>query len=994
MSERRQWRSVEELRGDPLPELRQSPTPEDLAGEGESRRDFLKMMGFSLGAATLAGCTRIPDRQAMPLAAQPEGEVPGVEAWYATTCGGCASGCGLLAKTRDGRPIKIEGNPRSPLSGGAACAVGQATVLSLYDDQRLKGPLLHGQPASWAQVDGFVAAGLSRLAAGGGRLALLTGTIASPAAGALIAELLRRFPGALHAVHDAVSLAALRQANGESFGRPVVPRFRFERARVIVGLEADFLGSWLSPVEFARAYARGRRPDGDVAMSRHYQFESGLSLTGSNADRRAAVLPSELGLVALEIAGRVARRAGAAGAGVDFAPPCPPALLDAVADDLWRHRGESLVVCGVNDPAVQGVVNRINSLLGNVGNVGTIDLDRPSWQRQGDDLAVIRLIEAMERGEVGGLLLWGANPAYDHPQAERFVRALARVPFTVSFSGRLDETAAHAGAVCPDHHFLESWGDAEPVAGIFGLRQPAIAPLFATRSAEESLLRWMGEAPDPLAHLRETWRREVFPRQDRWASFDDFWDHALQDGGFTVEPAAAAETTPAPVDRGDLAAAAATILADHGAAAAARSAGGLEVRLHEKVGMRDGSHANNPWLQELPDPVTRVTWGNYVSVAPALAAELGLEEGDVVRLRGGRAELELPVQVQPGQPRQAVSVALGYGRTRAGKVGDGVGANAFPLLADARGFSRAWAAGFRIEKTGRNQPLAATQLHHSMEGRPIVRQTALADFRRDPAAGSGEHPPQESLWAERAREGHFWGMTIDLNACTGCAACVVACQAENNVAVVGRDEVTRGREMHWIRIDRYYAGPPEAPETVYQPMMCQHCGNAPCETVCPVLATVHSADGINQQVYNRCVGTRYCANNCPYKVRRFNWFQYANNDRFDYAMNSDLGRMVLNPDVVVRSRGVMEKCSLCTQRIQAGKLRAEMAGVPLAGGDIRTACQQACPAEAIVFGDLNAEGSEVARLQESPRFYRVLEELNTRPVVGYLTRVRNAPETA
>ncbi|MEA2600333.1 MAG: hypothetical protein QOF89_1325 [Acidobacteriota bacterium] len=979
MPETTYWRSIEELQGDPPP--RQPLGLEDSAGAGESRRDFLKLMGFSVGAAALAGCTRIPERQAMPLLSQPEGLVPGVEAFYATTCGGCPSGCGVLVKNRDGRPIKIEGNPRSPLSGGAACAVGQATVLSLYDDQRLKGPLLHGHPASWAAVDTYVTARLAAIASHGGKLGLLTETIASPATRSLIEGFLRRFPGALHAVHDPVSLAALRRANDLSFGKPVVPRFRFDRARVIVGLEADFLGTWLSPVEFARQYARGRRPDGQ--MARHYQFESGLSLTGSNADRRAAVLPSEIGLVALALI----RRLAGSGPGID---PCPPAVLDAVADDLLRHRGESLVVCGVNDPAVQVAVNRINSLLGNIGR--TIDLDRPSWQRQGDDGAVTSLIAAMERGEVHGLLLWGVNPAYDHPQAERFVRALANVALKVSFAERLDETAVHADVVAPDPHPLESWGDAEPVAGTFGLRQPAIAPLFSTRAAGESLLRWTGEPHDLLGHLRETWRREVFPRQSRWATFDDFWDHALQEGGIELEPSADAPAPADDSDHGDLAVATATILADH---AAARAAGGLQVRLHEKIGLRDGRHANNPWLQELPDPVTRVTWGNYVSVAPALATERGLEDGDVVALRGPGGSLELPVQVQPGQPRGAVSVALGYGRTRAGKVGDGVGANAFPLLAttgESGGFHRAWAAGYRIEKTGRRQVLAATQLHHSMEGRPIVREATLADFLRDPSAGNEERPHLQTLWAERPREGHHWGMAIDLNSCLGCGACVVACQAENNVAVVGRDEVARGREMHWIRIDRYYSGPADEPETVYQPMMCQHCGNAPCETVCPVLATVHSSDGLNQQVYNRCVGTRYCANNCPYKVRRFNWFQYASNDRFDYNMNSDLGRMVLNPDVVVRSRGVMEKCSLCTQRIQAGKLRAEAAGTPLADGAIRTACQQACPAEAIVFGDLADAGSAVSRQQASPRFYHVLEELNTRPVVGYLTRVRNSPE--
>jgi molybdopterin-containing oxidoreductase family iron-sulfur binding subunit len=982
MSYERYWQTIQEV--EPGLIVRPGAGPPDASAiPGESRRDFLKLMGFSLGAAAVASCSPIPERQAVPLLSQPEGVVPGMETWYATTCGGCPAGCGLLAKDRDGRPIKVEGNPRSPISRGATCAAGQATVLSLYDDQRLRGPLLHGRKATWPEIDAFVGKRLAAIVARGGALALLTGTLVSPSTRALAAGFLHRFPNARHVTYDPVSLAALREANRRSFGRPVVPHFRFDRARVIVGLEADFLGTWLSPVEFARAYTEGRRLDGPEAMARHYQFEGGLSLTGSNADQRIAVLPSELGLVVLGLVERVARRAGSPVPAVAMNPPCDPALLDAVAADLWQHRGESLVVCGVNDPAVQTVVNRLNSLLGNIGS--TVDLDRPSWQRQGDDAAMAALIGAMERGEVHGLLLWGVNPGYDHPEAERFVRALGNVSLKVSFADRLDETAVHADAVAPDHHFLESWGDAEPIAGWLSLRQPAIAPLFDTRAGQESLLRWMGQPGSAYDWLREYWRREIFPRQSRWARFEDFWDHSLQDG---VCELTGSEAGPVE-DKGDLDAAAAAILAAH---REARGQGGYEVRLYEKAGLRDGRHANNPWLQEFPDPVTRITWGNYACMSPREAAELDLAEGDVIVLRRGRTAHELPVHLQPGQPRGAISVALGYGRTRAGKVGDGVGANAFPLVTLRDGFACGWATGVRLEKTGRSEVLAATQRHDLMEGRPIVRETALAEYRRDPAAGNGERPELLTLWEERPREGHFWGMAIDLNACLGCGACVVACQAENNVAVVGRDEVARGREMHWIRVDRYYAGPVEDPETLYQPMMCQHCGNAPCETVCPVLATVHSSDGLNQQVYNRCVGTRYCANNCPYKVRRFNWFDYANNDRFDYAMNSDLGRMVLNPDVVVRSRGVMEKCSLCVQRIQAGKLKAETAGQPLADGEIKTACQQACPAQAIVFGDLNDPKSEVSRQQDSPRFYRVLEELNTRPVVGYLTRVRNRPE--
>jgi MoCo/4Fe-4S cofactor protein with predicted Tat translocation signal len=1023
--DRRYWQSLEDLRDDPellarrkqeLPDGRtlweaaQAADTADAAGDagdtgapGDTRRDFLKLMGFSLGAATLASCTPIPQRKAVPLVDEPEGLVPGVASWYATTCGGCAAGCGLLVKVRDGRPIKVEGNPGSPLSAGGTCAVGQATVLSLYDDQRLRGPLLSGAPASWEQVDAAVAERLRAVAARRGRIVLLTGTVLSPATRQLIDEWLLHYSGARHVVYEPVSQAALRAAAGEVLGRPVVPHYRFDRARLVVSLDADFLGTWLSPVEFTRQYAAARRPDGKGAPReplRHVQIESGFSLTGSNADQRIAVLPSELGMAALALLASVARRAGHALPSA--LPDDLPAkdLLAGVAEELWRQRGQSLLVCGANDVATQRVVHRINALLGNVGT--TVDLDRPSNQSQGDDAAMAALVGEMERGEVQALLLAGVNPVYDFPEAGRFRTGLGRVAWKVSFADRLDETAAEADVVCPDHHFLESWNDAEPVAGGYSLTQPTIAPLFATRAFQESLLVWSGGQPDPKisgakpdwhTYLRESWRKAIFPRQNRDRDFDTFWDRSLEAGGVSLAPADS-PTTPLP-GAADLARDAPALLAEmtalldgHRQALAARQGGGTEVRLHEKVALRDGRQANNPWLQELPDPVTKVTWGNYVSISPKTAAELGLAEGDVVALRGREQKIELPVQIQPGQPAGAVSVALGYGRTAAGKVGNGVGANAFPLMPRVGGFVQRFATGYRLEKTGRHEALAATQTHHSMEGRAIVREATLAEYRKNPAAGNEERPELTSLWTEYRKEGHFWGMVVDLSACTGCAACVVACQAENNVAVVGRDEVRRGREMHWLRIDRYYTGPEEAPAAVFQPMMCQHCDHAPCETVCPVLATVHSSDGLNQQVYNRCVGTRYCANNCPYKVRRFNWFNYAGNARFDYHMNSELGRMVLNPDVVVRSRGVMEKCSLCIQRIQEGKLKGRYRPEGLRDGDIKTACQQACPADAIVFGDLNDHASTVARRQGDPRFYRVLEEIGTRPGVGYLTKIR------
>ena len=987
-TELRFWKSVEELRADS-----QAPAVSGrdcFAGQRAqtgppptaTRRDFLTLAGFSVAAAAISVCSRGRVQKAIPFANQPEELTPGVANWYATTCGGCTSGCSLLVKTRDGRPIKVEGNSESSLFGTGTCAVGQATVLSLYDDARLKGPVWHGQPTSWAEVDARIEERLAAAMAGHKRVALLTRTVSGPATRKLIREWSSR-PGFEHVTYDPVSYTALREATRASFGVDAIPHYRFAVANVIVGIEADFLGTWLSPVEFTRDYASRRRPESGTLMSRHIQFESGVSLTGSNADIRAAIAPSQQGLVALGLLRRIARKHGATGVPDSSEASLDRRALDAAAEDLWRNRGESLVVCGAHDVPTQMLVHATNALLGNIGR--TIDVDHPSLQKQGDDGDVMRLIEDMSRGNLDVLIVYGVNPAYDYPDPDRFTAAMERVPLTVSFADRLDETAARAHAVCPDHHFLEAWGDAEPVTSFYSLAQPTIAPLFDTRAAQESLLKWLGHSPDFYTYLHGFWQETLYPKQDRYATFDDFWDHSLHDGVFVLPPRTVSEHQFV----GDWSEAAASVVREHAEAAAEGSPGHYEVHLYETVGLRDGAHANNPWLQELPDPVTKVTWGNYAAIAPTVASRLGIDSGDVVAIEKGPIRVEVPVHVQPGQSANTISLAVGYGRTRVGRVGQGVGENVYPLAHVIAGTRRYFRTGVKMTRTGRLEPLAATQTHHSMEGRTIVKQTTLAAFVESLSSRHETQPELPTLWAERPSSEHRWGMAVDLSACTGCSACVTACQAENNVPVVGRDEVRRGREMHWIRIDRYYTGSEDNPDTVVQPMMCQHCNNAPCEPVCPVLATVHSSDGLNQQVYNRCVGTRYCENNCPYKVRRFNWFEYARNDRFDFNMNSPLGTMVLNPDVTVRSRGVMEKCSLCVQRIQAGKLEAERDGRPVADGDIKTACQQACPADAIVFGDLADPNSRVTRLSRSQRRYGVLEELGTRPGVTYLAKVKN-----
>ena len=1049
----------ERTEADTVPDVertgRDEPCPDGASG-ATTRRDFTKLLGLGLAAA---GCSRAPVREAVPFVDKPEEMTPGAALRYATTCAGCDAACPVVVKTRDGRPIKVEGNRLASSTGGGTCAVGQATVLSLYDDRRFPGALWRGEAVSWSELDERVRRHLAAAHSAGGRVAVVTGSVVSPTSRALLEDFVARHD-ARWVSWDPVSEAAVRDAHEACFGVPVVPSYRLDRARAVLGLEADFLATGSAPVEHLHGYSRARRlPE----MAWHGQFESRLSPTGANADLRAPVEASEVGTVAAALLARLERRTGRTGAArtagrgpkADLAPEpdlapkgVPEEVLEQTAEMLWRHRGASLVICGVADPAVQQVVCALNDLLGNHGE--TLDLERPSYRRQGDERALDELIEEMRRGEIHVLFLWGVNPAYHHPRSRDFLDGLERVALSVSFAGRPDETTVHVDAVAPNHHFLEAWGDAEPVPGRLSLAQPTLAPLLDTRAAQAGLLAWMGKEPDWRGYLEERWRREVFPRQRRVAGlesledFETFWHRTLHDGILELPERGdeGGKVGRLPSGSGpDVGAAIRQIAVRTAAARQEREAGGLEVVLYEKVGPRDGRWAHVPWLQELPDPVSRVTWGNYAALAPATAERLGLEEGDEVRLEVEGTAVELPVAIQPGQAPATVAVALGYGRREAGPVADGVGADAFPLVDTSQDLFRYHRIGASLTATGRRRPLAATQTHHLLEDRPHVHETTLAAWSHDPASGhpgggaghggngggpnghgsnghgsngdgsngdgsngdgsngashggshegsGGGHGGLPNLWQDRPEIGHSWGMAVDLNACTGCGACVVACQAENNVPVVGPDEVRRGREMHWLRIDRYYRGSAENPDTVFQPMMCQHCDHAPCETVCPVLATVHSADGLNQQVYNRCVGTRYCANNCPYKVRRFNWFNYARNDRFDYHLNSDLGAMVLNPDVTVRSRGVMEKCSMCIQRIQQGKLTARDAGRRVRDGDILTACQQACPTEALTFGDWLDRDSRLSHLGEDPRFYRVLEELGVRPSSGYLTKVRH-----
>ncbi len=976
------WRSIDEIENGPVQDkknLEEESHNNEVIGllEGipfktsASRRDFLKVMSYSVASAALLSACQKPIQHAIPFLIQPSDIVPGKASHYASTFIDGNEFCPIVVKVRDGRPIKLEGNELYKYTRGGTSARVQASILSLYDNARIKNPKGKNKAIQWIDADKEIVAGLEKINRNGQDIVLLTSTIFSPSTLKTIEDFKSHYPHTKVVNYDVVSYSGMADAYKEATGKTGIPYPLFNKADVIVNFGADFLGTWLLPTEFTLAYVSKRKVEkGTYKMSRHIQFESNLSLTGSNADERIQIKPSEELIILANLYNLIASKQGAELLSV--APITGDFKLEKISNELLGNRGKSLVLSGSNDISIQKIIIAINGLLNNYGH--TFDLEKPILIKQGSDKEMFELVDNMNTGKVGAIFFNNANPCHDYYASGEFIKALEKVDLKISFSGFPDETMPYCDFVCPDHHFLESWNDFEPRTGIYSISQPCIHHLFDTRPMQESLLTWADKPVKWDEYMKSHWEKVIYSKQNGKSDFESFWIETLQNG--TLETTESEKLTISKVS--DIK----EIKIDNSKS--------IELQLVVPIAIASGFHSNNPWLQELPDPISRVTWDNYASVSPKFATEKNLKTGDVIMVDN---KIEIPVLVQPGQTYGVISVALNYGRIKVGKVAEDVGVNMYPFVNKQNNNLQYFQADISIHKTGKTVTLAQTQTHHTMEGREIVRETTLTKYADKPTSGNEAHEEFEkthqTLYPERKYDSFHWGLGIDLNACIGCGACTIACQVENNVAVVGKEQVTKRRIMHWIRVDRYYTGPPEKPSVLFQPVMCQHCDNAPCENVCPVAATTHSNEGLNQMTYNRCLGTRYCINNCPYKVRRFNWLKFADNPKFDFNQNSQLGKMVLNPDVVVRERGVVEKCTFCVQRIQDKKLTAKLENRTLKDGEVQPACVQSCPAEAMTFGDLNDQHSNIFKVYANERNYHLLEELHTLPKVGYLTKVRN-----
>ncbi len=978
------WRSLDELAD--TEEFRSAmqnefPTDAPVWEDPVSRRRFLHLMGASIALAGLSSCVKQPDEKILPYVKQPEYLIPGKPLTFASAFTMSGFATGVLVTSHMGRPTKIQGNPDHPASLGAADTFSMASILHLYDPDRSQVVRRNGEITTLdkflAQLSGALDA---QKALGGSGLRILTGTVTSPTLAWQIESLLKEYPKAKWHRYEPAGIANEREGSRLAFGEAAQAIYNFEKADVVFSLDADFIAEGPAHLKYAREFSERRRVRGAKAnINRLYCAESFPTVTGSVADHRLPVRASRI----TDFANRLAAVLGVDGAPSSQLSDGEEAWITAVADDLKAHRGASVVIAGAyQPPSVHALVHGINEALGNVGT--TVSFVRPAeFDPDPAGSSMTALIEDIAKGQVDLLVIAGGNPVYDAPAELQFADAIEKVGMSVSLNIYNDETANACGWHVPESHYLEAWGDARAFDGTASIVQPLIAPLYNTMSVYELLAEMtLRSGKKGYEIVREYWKDHSMKSAGAAdGDFESFWNRSLNDGVVpgTASPAMAARFRGTEV-----------IVAAWKAPDAWKSGSPVrisfpgsevEVMFRADPTIGDGRFANNGWLQELPKPITKLTWDNAAFVSPSLADSIGVHDEEIVLIEVNGARCLIPALILPGHPPDSITLHLGYGRSHAGRVGNGAGVNIYPLRFST---TASWATA-SIVRTGQYSKLARTQDHHSMEGRPIVRSATVTEFETDPKfAREMSHVPTkaESLYPGHEYDGYKWGMSIDLNSCTGCNACVIACQSENNIPVAGKDQVLNGREMHWIRIDRYYSGDLDNPDIHSQPVACMHCENAPCEPVCPVSATSHDSEGLNVMVYNRCVGTRYCSNNCPYKVRRFNFLQYSD-------VEHPTVQMMQNPDVTVRNRGVMEKCTYCVQRISAARIDAKKEDRSIRDGDVVTACQSACPAQAIVFGDLNDPLSEVSKAKSQPRDYGLLAELNTSPRTSYLARLTN-----
>ena len=952
-------------------------TNENIHNISTSRRDFLKFLGFSTAVAALAGCEGAVHKT-IPYVIQPESIVAGEANYYATCIADGFDFASVLVKTREGRPIAVLRNPEAK-AGGAVNARILASVLSLYDEHRNPSPTLSQGGELWQQLDTKAITALEKAKTEGKQIVMLSQTLASPSSYALIELLKEKYPTFKLVEYDTISEEATLRAFEKRCGLRAMPDYDFSKAKLIVSFDADFLGDW-NGGGYEVGYAQGRIPSKANGMSRHIQLEANLSLTGANADERIALTPQQLKVALAQFYIFL----------TEYQTSHPENLsaeinekLKAIADEVKKAGSDAVIVTGIDKDNAQELTFALNKILKSKAFIP----ETPILTRKGDVTWKFKpLLTDMNEGKVGVLFINNLNPLYSLPNAEAFAAGLKKVPFSVSFAMRADETAQQTTLWAPQPHYLESWGDVEFKYGHYGLMQPCIRPLFNTKQWQDCFLQWIGHKESYYDFIKAHWENHILK------GFS--WEQALHDGTF-VDNEKRFDFEQQEEERLSLFRTKESFTdISISQLLISQSKTPFELSLYTSTALGDGQQANNPWLQELPDPIHRTTWDNFLTMHPTDAQTLGIEnwhtadgalDGHQAKISANGKTIVAPVLITPAQAQGSVGLALGYGRKAGIQTEMQVGINAFLLYKD-----HCKDQGVQIEKADGTHQFACLQLQNELVGRKnILKEISLDTFLNSSVEVWN---PQPNKTKKAPTTPHHFKLSIDLNACTGCAACVIACHAENNVPVVGKEEVRRSRDMHWLRIDRYESRENEQRCVGFQPVMCQHCNNAPCETVCPVIATAHGQQGQNQMAYNRCVGTRYCANNCPYKVRRFNWFQYSENKQFNYNMNNEIGRMVLNPDVTVRSRGVMEKCSLCIQNTQAVILKAKREGRAVAPGEFNNvvACAAACNTGAMVFGDANEEGSKIAQLSASDRMYQLLAELNTDPNVVYQVKVVNS----